>query len=334
LSGADVGHGHRVPSEDSRGRSVPTLLQRPAGRPDMIRRQTVRRVLVALPCLALALAAPVFGDLRASAVPWTELQFRARKLGFSVTADMKLASSPAATVAGKLVSPEEGSGVPPGGTVASILLTSGFAGRNSEITVFFDPETGQALQQQQLDTGKRNRFRVTRFCEEGIDSRRQQPAEGEAKRPHEEWTDRSRNWEAYPGWAGDDLLVVDPTALFYIVAAAPLEKPGDRYQVPVFTKGNLILVEMTVRAIDKARVDYASSSAGSSRVKGSVDALRISLDAQHLDPDSKETDLELLGLRGDVEMLVDREKRLPLEISGKVPIAGTVRVRLVEAKLR
>jgi len=298
----------------------------------MTLRSTAHRALLTIPLLGLALPTLSLAGLNPESVAWTELQFRARKLGFSLTADMALVATPAAQGASALVAPEEGTAVPPGASIESIQLRSGFAGRSSEITVFFDPETGQALQQQQLDTGKRNRFRVSRFCAEGIDSSRREPAEGEAKRPSSDWSIRSHRWEDYPAWAGDDLLVSDATALFYLVAAAKLDKPGDRHQVPVFTKGNLILVEMTVRSVDRVKVDYTTS--GGSRVKGTVDALRISLDAQHLDPDSKESDLELLGLQGDVEMLVDREKRLPLELSGRVPIAGKVTVRLVEAKFR
>jgi len=300
----------------------------------MIPRRSTRRALLSLPIWALALSAPSLGVLKADSVRWTELQFRARKMGFSLTAKMELAAPSADAAAKALVVPVEGTAVAPGASIRSIRLQSGFVGRNSEITVFFDPATGQALQLEQLDSGKRNRFRVARFCAEGIDAQRREPEEGETKRPHAEWSKSSHRWEAYPGWAGDDLLVSDPTALFYVAAAAPLEKPGDRYQVPVFTRGNLILVEMTVRAVDRVQVDYTTGAGGNSRVKGAAEALRISLDAQHLDPDSDESDLELMGLRGDVEMLVDRETRLPLELSGKVPIAGRVKVRLVEAKLR
>jgi hypothetical protein len=284
--------------------------------------------------LVLGLAAPLQGQLRPAAVPWTSLEFGARKMGFSMTANLALGSSAAAS-APSLVAPGEGTPLQPTGTVESLRMRTSFVGRNSDATTLFDPTTARAFQQVQIDSGKRQRFRVNRYCEQGVFTLRRTPEKGEEKLPHERWTKASQNWEEYPAWAGEDLLVADASTLFYVAAAAPLARPGDRHQVPVLAKGNLILVELTVLGTQSVKVDYESVAGGTgSRVKRAVDALRVSLDAQHLDPDSTEGDLELMGLQGDVELLLDPETRLPLEFSGRVPVAGKVTVRLVRAEVR
>ena len=43
--------------------------------------------------------------------------------------------------------------------------------------------------------------------------------------------------------------------------------------------------------------------------------------------------IKLLGLEGDVTMLIDPVRRIPLEVSGRVQYLGRVTIRLLEAVL-
>ena len=281
----------------------------------------------------LALGNALLAQAPPEKVPWKSLEFRARKLGFSMSASLELGSKSADEAAKDLVETPEGRALSPTGEVTSLRLRTSFAGRHSDSTTLFDAQTSRSFQQQQLDSGRRDRYRVNRYGGDGVFTLRRVPEAGQESQPHDNWTGGSPSWSPYPDWAGDDLAVADAGSLFYLAAAAPLRKPGDRYQVPVFSRGNLILIEMTVKEVEAVRVDYEKvSGTGSQRVKTRVQGLRISLDAQHLDPDSEEDDLELMGLRGDVVMTLDPQTRLPLELSGRVPIAGGVRVRLSKAK--
>ena len=47
-----------------------------------------------------------------------------------------------------------------------------------------------------------------------------------------------------------------------------------------------------------------------------------------------QADLELLGLRGRLELLLDPATRAPLELSGDVKIVGTVTLRLAALRPR
>ena len=116
---------------------------------------------------------------------------------------------------------------------------------------------------------------------------------------------------------------------------AALDDAGDKIQVPVFSRNHLILVEVTVEGVGKARVDYVETSpSGKRKVKKTVEALRLKIDSRHLDPDSDEGDFEFLGLRGDVEILLDKTTRVPLQVSGRVPVAGSVHIRLQRVVLK
>jgi hypothetical protein len=65
-------------------------------------------------------------------------------------------------------------------------------------------------------------------------------------------------------------------------------------------------------------------------VRGEVEALVVAVRAA---PGSDES-VELLGLEGDIELLLEPVARFPLEIRGRIRIAGDVRVRLERVHLR
>lgn len=56
--------------------------------------------------------------------------------------------------------------------------------------------------------------------------------------------------------------------------------------------------------------------------------LRVRIDASHLGPESDPDDLALLGMQGDLEVLVDSHWRVPLVLSGRAPGVGRVSLKL------
>jgi hypothetical protein len=68
---------------------------------------------------------------------------------------------------------------------------------------------------------------------------------------------------------------------------------------------------------------------------GRVQALRLSLQGVPVPGGNPEDDdLELLGLRGRLELLLDPESRAPLQLSGNVKVVGTVTLRLAAVRPR
>lgn len=90
---------------------------------------------------------------------------------------------------------------------------------------------------------------------------------------------------------------------------------------------------LTPRTIE---VDYLEQSRGGSvRRVGKVEALRLSLVGLPLPGASEDEDeLELLGLRGKLELLLDPITRAPLQLSGQVKVLGTLTLRLAELRPR
>jgi hypothetical protein len=292
---------------------------------------------VLAPAISVPLAAETLQleDLELSRLRWSELGYRAKKLTFSATTDLKLATVPAANAETELVAPSRGEARSPGAEVLLMTMESKGVGQNSLTRIWMDPGNAAAFQRDQRDRGKKKRWRAYRYAGEGVGVLTRWPAAGEGDREPGSWSGRDEGFAAYPDWLGPGVLVAEPGAIFFIVAAAALDDAGDTIQVPVFSRNNLILVELTVDGAKRIKVDYTEvSGSRERRVKATVEALRLRVDSRHLDPDSDEGDFEFLGLRGDVEIFLDKATRVPLQVSGRVPVAGKVDVRVQRVALR
>ncbi len=271
--------------------------------------------------------------LEPSRLVWSQLSYRASKLTVSVTSEVKLESLPAATAAAALIEPSEGEALgPEGAEVLSLTIATKLLGRESQLSMWFDPLDGAAFQRVELGSGKKarsNRHRTNRFAPNGVYRLGRSPEEKEVGLPHEQWTRTSESFERYSQPLPPGARVTEPAALFYILSASNLSSKGDRASVHVFSKGHVMRVEMVVRGNSQTKADYIEESpAGERRVSGQVETLEISLDGQALDLQTEEGDFEFLGLRGGVRLYLDKIIRVPLQLSGKIKYVGKGNVRL------
>jgi hypothetical protein len=263
-------------------------------------------------------------------VPWRELEFHGSKFGISLHAELALEAISSAQARGELLPSVRGPGiVPSGNDVLVVSLGSEVLGRRSDIRLLIDPHDGAALQRIQTDSGKKHRIKSIRYGERGLSGVRLRPAEGERELPPERWTDERRDTDEYPVDAPPDLRVSDPTALFFLIAASEIETAGDSVEIPLFSDDRLILVEAKALDLRRVDVDYERvDGSGTRRVRGPTTVLRLALEARALGAGDEDASFELAGMRGDVEMLLDRTTRAPLELSGRVPYVGRVAIRL------
>lgn len=266
---------------------------------------------------------------------WTKLELKASKLFMSANARVEARLLPAGEVAAQLLDTPTGRPVPAGERVLSMTYAASGFGRESLTTLWADPVTGATLQRTQLDGGNRQRQRSYRFADVGAYHYTRWPATpAEKSQPPAQWTKREEGMRAYPAGAVNQ-PVTEATALLWLAAAAPLAQKGERIEVLTFSRRhvNRVLVEVTGRR--KVEVDFQEqSAAGTKRRRERIDALVLRLRGAPLDAGADAEDFELLGLSGDLELLLDPVNRLPLELHGRVKVAGQVTVRLRSAVLR
>lgn len=294
---------------------------------------------VAFLALALILArggegsprSPGLGELDPARVPWTRLRFEARKLFFKATTEVRFATGRRRDLEGQLIASPRGAVLEPAGPRISLLeLDSSLAGRRSESAVWFDPGEVFALQRRGRRHGKKAYQKTYRFTRDGVFSHRRAPtSSAEARHPPTEWGKVEETFYPHPGERSGCPAVIEPAMLFYVAAAAPaLREP---LSLCAFSHRVLSRVELRPTGTVPLEVDYVEiSPGGRTHRKGEIEALRIAVGARPFGP--AEEDFEFLGLKGDVELFL--AGGVPVEVGGRIPHFGRVKVRLVEVELR
>ncbi len=264
---------------------------------------------------------------------WRQATYRGRKLLVSLEAEVEI-SFPSVEEAG--ASLEEAREVealqPSPGRVMAVELESRVLGGQSTTVLHADAGDAAALQRLQVRRKKNKvRFKTLRFAADGVEIRFHDPAPGEPLHQPEVWSRLTTRFAPHPPWAEDNLEVTEPTALFYILAAAPLAEPGDVIRIPAWSKERLVMMELVVSGWVQIEVDYRRDGEA---VTGAVPALRVLVDAKDLAPSSSDSALELMGLHGAIEVYLDAETRAPLLVSGKVPYVGRAHVHLDSLTMR
>ena len=295
--------------------------RRPVRRP---RRTPRRPARLAAPALLAALAWPAAA---ADEPPWQRLEFRAKKLFLSADAAVEF------DAAAPLPAGDRCEGRPSLPTSAArIRVESSILGRRSLSSLWFDAESLKAHLRVQEERGSRNRYKSYAFCRGAVEAERATPNAGEADLPVASWTHRyPLVHEVPPGLASP---LSEPSALLYLVGRlAALEAEGEVARtVPVFSNSQVLTVRIDRHPETIPATPGFTLAGGPSPEE--VTLARFTVTPVAFSAEGRTEDFELLGLEGEVEILAARELQLPVSISGRLPPAGRVTVRLRHVELR
>ena len=269
---------------------------------------------------------------------WSEVQFRASVLFFSVDANIVLRPLAVTDVTDQLMEPGEGAAIVADESVQQLVFTTDFIGRHTTAELLVNAGTGAALQRTSHDSGNRFRHRIYRFTDIGAYQRTRWPVgkdeEKLATDRWPEWSEAGEDLRPYPDAAMGE-IVTDPGGLLYIVGAAQLAEPGDEIEILAYVRGHVHRVQIEVTQPETISIDYRER-AGEASVerKGKQQAITLMIRGEGLDDGDDKDEFELLGLRGDIRMHMDPKTRAPLQLKGRVKIAGNVTMRIKELVLR
>lgn len=269
---------------------------------------------------------------------WSEIRMTAAKLFLTAEAHLALRTVPESAVRKSLLPVPGMQPIEPGAEVLELVYEAGGLGRKSRLTLLMDPVSGAALQGTHHDLEGKHRYRVWRYAETGAYQRTRWPLDGsEESLPPAGWSKTSEGPRMYPvDPAGRPVL--ESTGLLYAIAAAPLDRPGDQVELLVFRRRDTQIVHVEVLAPRAVNVNYAELwPSGTVRRRGEVTPLRLAVRGLPVvSPGAgkgSDDEFELLGLRGNIELLLDAETRTPLLLSGSAPVLGKVALRLAEVRL-
>lgn len=281
----------------------------------------------------LATAGGVDGaPLDPARVGWSRVGLEAHKLFIKATTVAEWSVEDTRSVAGRLTESPEGVVIAPGANILKVNYRAELPGLKSDTTLWMDPGTGNSLQYEVRDSGKRLRERIVRYADSGAYQRTRRPKPGEEKETPAKWTDETSGfWPYGQKLAGQPVL--DSLGLLNFIAASDLARSGDQIEVLVFHRRALVRVQLNVDGLLDAKVTYrAVGDDGRRSCKGTTRALNIRLKVLPFGAES--TDFDFLGLKSDIAIYLEPQSRLPLRIEGRAAVIGRVTTNLKEARLK
>ncbi|MCG8462639.1 MAG: hypothetical protein MI919_40660 [Holophagales bacterium] len=294
--------------------------------------------LIALCCSAPALPQPRAGASGAAAVPghgaasraavaapeapsWRRLDLEASKLFLTASTEVSLQPVASSKARAELMSSPRGKARVAAERGWKIAIDTSAMGRRSSEEILFDA-AGSGLQRFKLRHGSKAYSKTYRFTDAGVFLLRTSPADvDEATGPRESWSRRGETWYPLPERCP---APVDPSALLYLITAPGWLEPGTPRELCVFSSKTFSRARVEDAGTVSAIVGYGL---GEGRREGEIEARRITVTPVRIEG-AEDEPFELLGLSGQLEILVDLEHGVPVEVRGKLSYAGSVAARL------
>ncbi|MEM9557928.1 MAG: hypothetical protein AAGC60_26960 [Acidobacteriota bacterium] len=261
-------------------------------------------------------------------VDWRTARYKASKLFLTARTEVVLAPLPPPQARAQLQAcPGQCvEGLAPHGATWAISFDASFVGRRSTETVHFDAADGRSLQRVKRRHGSDAYAKLYRFAEQGVAYRRSSPAtESEKDLEPPRWTKGHTDWIGEPADAAG-CPVVSPAALFYLLSAYPWDR-GDGFELCVFT--NKAYSRLAARKVGTERHQPRGDVAAALGLGDApIEALQVDLVASTFDGSDPTEKFELMGLEGDIRMLLDPRTGIPLQFRGDLSSLGSVEVTL------
>ena len=246
---------------------------------------------------------------------WEELHYSAKALWVTVDARLKL------TAADR---PDQW-----------LLQTTSSAARNAErVEAWLEPDSLELLRRSRYSRGRKNRrLKNHRYDGDTIERERREPAGNAASNPAD-WPATGRQRLAVPD-AADGAIVTDAHALLLLAAdALPNGESGGRaLEVLVHTDFNFYRVSLRAQAARELTLRGALKL-GPRSLEGTRTVRPVRVEATAVEGNPDPPDFSVLGLSGEVDILIDEETGLPLALEGRAPRVGKTRLPLVGATMR
>lgn len=269
-------------------------------------------------------------SLDAGDIGWSRATYRARKFFVTANADVKLAVVPSASIENDLLAPDAPALLNPTASTARLTYLADAMGRETDTTLLMRPASAQILQYRTLEAGKR--LRTYRYLEAGFYRQTWRPLDSEKKQAPDRWTDVSSGQYSY----GDDpenLAVIDPLGLLYIVSAAELETVSADLEFLAYDDDRFSRIVISFAELSPIAVDFTiSTGSGERRCEGKVMARHVLLKASPYGAGT-EARFDFLGLQGDLSVYIEPETKLPLVIAGQAKVVGDLQIKLRSAEL-
>lgn len=292
--------------------------------------KSIIAVLLLIICIALSQSADAQGDkggrtFTQQGQPWTELIFEGSKFLTSTTVKFKISSGD--QLSEDLIAELEKdlgdcSGILETDKLLTVETSSrsvGFIQNQYEEKIWFKEKTLRSDMRLRLSNGDSPWVKSYCWGEKGVRRQKISPGDpSENKQPPAKWRGRTVSFYAYPeGVIGCD-TISDPSLVLYLLSTVRSARLPKYFEMCVFGRKQLHRLTIEQKKYPSLKVSYkARLSSKEVAVEEKITPAVFSITAEALAPDEGELEtFSLLGLNKDILIYTDREKRLPVRITG------------------
>ncbi len=275
---------------------------------------------------------------------WDHLSYRAKSIFGKVSTEVHFVAVPVEETAALLIKDPAGVALQPAGeTIFTLTVVSNInplfgSDEILKTKSWFDPNGAGALQRVRLRQGQDKWHKSYRFTKKGVFRLRKEPKDSrEEDWSWYQWTKTKASFYPFDAAGMGCFDVLEPSGLLMIASVLELLETDTPLHLCVFNKKQLHQVKVSVNGPRRLKLNYLEiSMTKQTRRNRSVDAIKISFQPRPLNLKKNEEpeDFSFLGLKGDFDIYVDPDSRLPVQVSGKISTVGKLDIRLIEVELK
>jgi hypothetical protein len=288
----------------------------------------------------LLLAAPASTANSCGSAPWSMLEFERKSIWGTANSRIELKKKSSAEVESEWQNPARRDYLMPLENVWELTVAATVGSNEAHLQLLLAPNSAAIYQRNRFTIGRKNRRnKFYRYHADGVTRVRRDPLPGEVDLPPAQWSKTSLEEVSFPHLPANS-VVTTPYALLILASSLPFtananEGAGRGAEIYIHTDHNLYQVDLERGEDSSLQASYLlyDSNGKDQRheEKRRVETIHLRAHATAHAPDKP--DFELLGLRGELTLLVDSETRLPLRLMGTAPRLGKAHLDLKTATL-
>ena len=266
--------------------------------------------------LALLLASTM---TLAGPISWQQTSLKGRVLlGKMLITTSWSCVSPATTAEGLFSLSEDA--LAPQGQILRVVTETVVWGKKRTNILWLDQSQGYAVLQRErlrLKDGKRN-HKIERYAPKRMVRMERTPAtRKERKIPYPEWTKEQVETFDFAETT-TEAVMTEPYALFFLLAQAPIQEPGDTYTYRIYAGNRVLLMELIA-------TEWADTKTGRWLI---VTAEAVAPEADAEAGQRRQKQYEWFGMKGQIRLDFDPESRTIQALAGRTR-AGKIKLKMV-----
>ena len=274
---------------------------------------------------------------------WKSLSFETKNFFVTLNTNIHFEIFTAEKIKTSLIQTPEGTALQASGpkifviTVESVIDPLMGSTEYIQSKAWCDPINMAALQRIRLRQGEKDWQKTYRFTCKGVFRRKKETTpSAKTNLSVKRQTDISESFYPYDFKKTECLYVLEPSEMFIIASLFAGSLESESLNLCVFSKKQAYHIDVHASELKRLKVDYIEKSTKNEvRRNGYIDSIKISFKIR---PSAKKNqqnnEFSFLGLKGDFDIYIDEASRIPILVSGQIPMFGKVDLSLDTVVLR